>query len=763
MLPSLMRFGAPLFLLSALLFTRQAMAEGLTVETSVNPNNCMFAHIYALNMLSFGDIPAKASYYGGKCNSEYFKTSVVVNLDKYCNEYEQEVGWVLLDAYCLKYGKTVLESRTNITERVEGRTNFTVVDIFTHGKVVKVNETVQLDQHSFDMAIKTRRVWVHEWIFHEAFGYAQYILLGMVLIVGLLNRLYSAYITRLVVNAGRTIDRAEHAPAQGWTTNLNAMYQKYLGVPALLKKKHVNAYAWASLPTRLEGLVIFIYVLVNIIFTFGGHTFFQENLSWLYDIEGQVLRFYADRTAIMSFYNLPILTMLAGRNDVILWITGWSFASMNIFHRWVARVTVVQGILHSIFWTIIEWDSYATEWKELYWSTGVFATVTMSLLLPFSVKPIREKCYEFFLISHIVLAIVTIVLLFYHVTVYDGQYDPFLWVSVAVWALDRFIRIVRVQVLSWKAARSNNSIMHATGGPNGLVRLTVTTSHRHIPRPGVHYYLYTPASLAPWENHPFTIASWEVKDHCTELHFLIGTMKGATRRLRRKLDKAQDEKAGVALRVLVEGPYGHTCPIERFDHVLLIGGGSGITAALPYLYELRQQAAEGKCIVKEVTVVWVVKNSEYAADVLSRELAGVQQLHDLHVTVNIYVTSGAGPTTPLIEEAHVQTKALAYAPPSPPLPSPSGEKDTGDAPSETTGGSSKSSLHETVLTGRANMAEVLQTALGKLVGAETLAVLACGPGGMMDDMRAAVVDAYGTGEGKVSASTLEYFEESFSW
>lgn len=61
------------------------------------------------------------------------------------------------------------------------------------------------------------------------------------------------------------------------------------------------------------------------------------------------------------------------------------------------------------------------------------------------------------------------------------------------------------------------------------------------------------------------------------------------------------------------------------------------------------------------------------------------------------------------------------------------------------------------------MRAVLQTSILKLVGFETLAVLACGPGNMMDDMRAAIVDAYGTGEGKVGPSTLEYFEESFSW
>lgn len=57
----------------------------------------------------------------------------------------------------------------------------------------------------------------------------------------------------------------------------------------------------------------------------------------------------------------------------------------------------------------------------------------MSLMLPFSIKPIRDKWYEFFLIAHIVLALATLTLLFYHVTVYGTDYNGWLRGCVAVW------------------------------------------------------------------------------------------------------------------------------------------------------------------------------------------------------------------------------------------------------------------------------------------------------------------------------------------
>lgn len=49
--------------------------------------------------------------------------------------------------------------------------------------------------------------------------------------------------------------------------------------------------------------------------------------------------------------------------------------------------------------------------------------------------------------------------------------------------------------------------MVATGGDNVLIRLSVTSSIPHIPKPGQHYYLYIHMSITPWENHAFTIGS----------------------------------------------------------------------------------------------------------------------------------------------------------------------------------------------------------------------------------------------------------------
>ena len=67
----------------------------------------------------------------------------------------------------------------------------------------------------------------------------------------------------------------------------------------------------------------------------------------------QIWEVVTDRAGILAVANMPILWVFAGRNDVLLWLTGWNFATFNSFHRWISRVVTVQVIVHSIGYTKI--------------------------------------------------------------------------------------------------------------------------------------------------------------------------------------------------------------------------------------------------------------------------------------------------------------------------------------------------------------------------------------------------------------------------
>lgn len=77
-----------------------------------------------------------------------------------------------------------------------------------------------------------------------------------------------------------------------------------------------------------------------------------EIYSWP-SIYKQYLRYVADRTGILSFANLPLLWIFAGRNNIFLWATGWSFTTFNIIHRHVAVIATVQAVVHTLLYGIM--------------------------------------------------------------------------------------------------------------------------------------------------------------------------------------------------------------------------------------------------------------------------------------------------------------------------------------------------------------------------------------------------------------------------
>lgn len=80
----------------------------------------------------------------------------------------------------------------------------------------------------------------------------------------------------------------------------------------------------------------------------------------------QYLRYVADRTGILSFANLPLLWIFAGRNNIFLWATGWSFTTFNIFHRHVAVVATVQAVVHTLLYGVMFIDGMPRRHITLY-------------------------------------------------------------------------------------------------------------------------------------------------------------------------------------------------------------------------------------------------------------------------------------------------------------------------------------------------------------------------------------------------------------
>lgn len=130
------------------------------------------------------------------------------------------------------------------------------------------------------------------------------------------------------------------SPPRLWQT-----LRAHLLLPATLP--NIRTPLDSSLPPRIETLTLIAYLALNIILcSISIHTF-PHNLYW--DSEPyQVWRYLADRTGYLAYANLMVAWLFAQRNNVLAWVTGWEYASFSRWHRWVARIMVLQALVHGI-------------------------------------------------------------------------------------------------------------------------------------------------------------------------------------------------------------------------------------------------------------------------------------------------------------------------------------------------------------------------------------------------------------------------------
>ena len=130
-------------------------------------------------------------------------------------------------------------------------------------------------------------------------------------------------------------------------------------------------------------------------------------------------------------------------------------------------------------------------------------------------------------------------------------------------------------------------------------------------------------------NHPFTIASADRYDDAEfekpqnelelEKHeprvasFFIRTHAGFTKKISDLLTKSPAPKPA-ASSAWLEGPYGgFSYNIDAvYDQVILVAGGGGFTATLPWLEHLTNKWDAGAAIrMKKIVFVWNVRQAEH--------------------------------------------------------------------------------------------------------------------------------------------------------
>lgn len=361
-------------------------------------------------------------------------------------------------------------------------------------------------------------------------------------------------------------------------------------------------------PTRGQALFISYLIVLNVILSAVGIKPYPKSYGFFWKNGPDMVKgLLANRFGVLAFANFVVLILFSSRNNVLLWVTDWQPSTFILLHRWVGRIAILQTILHSIVF-LNDWITtgmLATDQVLPYWWWGCIGTIAVSLILPLSIPVFRQRVYELFLVSHVLLSILTFMGSWYHIYLkyqHQSGYETWLYMAFAVWAFDRLARLFRMLRYGVRTAQIT-VIDHEYIRVS--VRGTVATGHVYL------YFLHSRF----WENHPFSVASSGVHEQSNdqassdrnhppsdinnhdEYHdstakqikmrgvhhdsvvepgmvFYLRVHDGATKTL---LNRSH-------VKVLIEGPYGKHQDLSDFPTMVCIAGGVGVTACQPYLH-----------------------------------------------------------------------------------------------------------------------------------------------------------------------------------
>lgn len=252
----------------------------------------------------------------------------------------------------------------------------------------------------------------------------------------------------------------------------------------------------------------------------------------------------AFRCGVVTLGQLPLIFLLAGKNNIIGYLSGVSYERLNWIHRWCARTMLLTATIHMGYffssWNQYDYIPYKLKNDQISWK-GLAAWCTLVWIVFSSMTPIRGWNYELFLVQHFVSFGVFIGFVFIHIPIDRRGY---VWVPIALFFLDRTIR-------AFRALYANISLFHPKQRQQGQMKSFLACKAELTPlphnttrvvirnppiswTPGQHVFLSC-HSVVPLQSHPFTIASIP-EDGVME--FVIKSESGGTKRFFRHAEKA---------------------------------------------------------------------------------------------------------------------------------------------------------------------------------------------------------------------------------
>lgn len=338
---------------------------------------------------------------------------------------------------------------------------------------------------------------------------------------------------------------------------------------------------------------------------------------------------FADRTSIMFAINLPLLYLLAAKNQPLKLLTGYSYESLNIFHRRLGEFMCLLAFLHSagmfgVWYTLLRpTGTTLVEYllsKIILLGLGTF--VAYELLYLTSLGSFRQKRYEIFLAAHVFLQVAALVLLWFH---HHRSRIP-VGIALGIFIIDRLVYRTLLKPTTVTASlevKDQCTVIICARIPRSQKqrkwRTLVCSDIKSGWNSTEHVFLTVPSLSQKHitQAHPFTIASKapDFRDSESNLQLIVRARNGFTSDLL-KFSQSHDETE-----IRIDGPYGSQSAVETLqncDIPIIIAGGSGIAVTWPLIWsilspdspkDIESSALTG--LLTRILFIWVVRETSH--------------------------------------------------------------------------------------------------------------------------------------------------------
>lgn len=467
-----------------------------------------------------------------------------------------------------------------------------------------------------------------------------------------------------------------------------------------------------AIPTRPQSLVLLTYGIMHLIMFFPNIELFHENTRFP-GYGYQISRYAADRSGLMAMGHLPLIFLFAGRNNIMITLTGWSFETFNAYHRWIARGMYIDVFIHSVSFS--RYEAFKSDfpgiYEEKYVVWGLIATICGGLIMFFSLRHFRDRAHEFFLITHWLFISLFLAGVWWHL---EAQgYMEWLYAAIAIWGFDRVARLVRIVVSGLNAKAEVQ--LH----PHNVMKFKIDYSNVWTPTAGTHVYVTFLRLTSFWQSHPFSVYRSTVPGEESKMIMCVRKQSGVTKTIAQSISSSST----TTMPILIDGPYGQRFPLANYSTVVFISGGIGSTAAFSYIDGLIRSGHQEK---QRLVFIWAIRNRTE----LNWFKDEIQYLQTNNIELQIFITNQGEPDPH--DSSDVNEKTV-------------------DSDSDIAEGADFNAIYS-----KPNVDDLISTFVSETD--QSIAFYTCGPPLMNDDTRASVTKNISVGKGRV-----EFFEESFAW